>query len=333
MKFNKILRDVGDSLLGSSAYAFNPASLHGAAYPIDWDFTLQNQNLYFADKDDHGVPVNRDNFGEVVYFPTRVATYALAHFNRYAQCADATSRELFLRMATWFMAAEDGIWRYHCDYHIGAEDILRGPWISAMAQGEGISILTRAYRLTREERYLARARLAVAPLLVPVDEGGVRSWIDRQSPFLEEYPLPAPRHVLNGFLFTLIGLVDLVDLVPEERERVGIDQLAASLTHHLALWDFGPWSAYDAYRTGRGRRNPATVAYHRVHVAQLRWLGARLGIPLLEATADRWFAGQRQLRHRLAALGGKLALRAFERSRGFRAVSRAAADDGYRGSK
>src|SRR5690606_6368149 len=224
-----------------------------------------------------------------------------------------------LRMAEWFMAAEDGVWRYHCDFTF-ADGILKSPWVSALAQGQGISVLTRAHQLTGERRYLDRARQALAPLLVPLSEGGVRSRIDGRWDFLEEYPLPRPRHTLNGFLYAMVGLVDLAAVLPEAAEEVGLPALTESLVHNLHRWELGYWSAHDAHRTANGRPNPATVHYHSIHAAQLRWLGARLDEPVLRATAERWFEGQRRLRHRLRALGAKIFYRMAEPAGDFRAV-------------
>ena len=76
--------------------------------------------------------------------------------------------------------------------------------IDALAQGEGISLLLRAYQATSDIQYLHTAELAYQYLVKPLTEGGVAQ-IKNTGLFLYEYthkPL-----VLNGFIFAIWGIV------------------------------------------------------------------------------------------------------------------------------
>jgi len=305
----KLAHDVRGYLTGNADFAFVEDALTSWMYPLDLEFTLQRAALYYAPRDEEGLPLRHYLSVGPRYNPTRVAAYALAHFNRYWRTHDETSRAEFFKAAEWFMRAPEGLWTYDYPWLD-----LEPPWLSAMAQGEGISVLVRAWALSREERFLAQAKRALVPFTRPLADGGVRSTLDDGSPFLEEYPTRDSVHVLNGFLFALIGLVDLNRVAPAEVAAVDLDALLATLERHLDAWDAGFWSLYDLSHQRTGRPNFATVSYHNLHVAQLTYLGHMTERPRLRQVASHWDACAHRLRCRLRAFWGKVQYRLWEPS-------------------
>ena len=201
-KLSKIFMDIISAFIKNNNFGLNHNSLNGDAYPLDLEFTLKNESQYYSPKDQEGTPLYNFESVGVQYLPSRIAAYAFAHFNRYRETGEEKSRHIFFQMAEWFMRSDNAIWFYQFDM-----DDLKAPWISCMAQGEGISVLTRAYRLSQDNRYLSQAKKAVSIFKVPIEDGGVRSLIENQYPFLEEYPsIMCPRHTLNGFLYAIIGI-------------------------------------------------------------------------------------------------------------------------------
>jgi hypothetical protein len=283
MPVHKILRDILSALTGSTDFGLHPQALTSHAYPLDLEFTLEQESTYYHPKDEHGVPVRQYRSVGRQYNPTRIAAYGLAHYNRWITRQDDRSRTFFLQMADWFMRADDACWRYEFDW-----DDLKAPWISCMSQGEGISMLVRAYRMTEDERYLAQARRATAPMTLDIGAGGVRSMIEGTMPFLEEYPSTTPAHTLNGFFYALIGLTDLSTVDASAAEHAGLSHYIRTLESCWSRWDLGYWSAYDLHVSPRGRRNPATVAYHRLHVTQLAFLAAVHNSEPLRACHRQW---------------------------------------------
>lgn len=88
---------------------------------------------------------------------------------------------------------------------------LAAGWLSAMAQGHGMSVLVRAYLATGEINYLHNAELALNSFAVNASAGGVRNYVFDMYPWYEEYPTrDGGTFVLNGFLYALIGLYDLM---------------------------------------------------------------------------------------------------------------------------
>jgi hypothetical protein len=76
-----------------------------------------------------------------------------------------------------------------------------------MAQGEGVSLLVRAYVDTGKNSYLQYAKKAVDFMLTDIEEGGTTSYNGNECIFLE---YPHRKAVLNGWIFSWWGLYDYV---------------------------------------------------------------------------------------------------------------------------
>lgn len=296
----KILNEVGTTLIGGKHYRFVDSALTSWRYPIDLAFTLKKANQYYPDFDRNGIPTKDHGDGVQHYNPTRIAAYGLAHHDKFIEFGRSVNLETFLRVADWFMAREDAVWTYDFDWRT-----LTAPWTSAMAQGVGISVLVRAFNLTRKASYLDHAAQATLPLSLPLSSGGLRSSLPTSQPFLEEYPTQEPKHVLNGFLYTLFGLIALDRIDSKLHDAVGLSSLVVSLNDNLALWDLGYWSAYDLDTSEQGLRNIASLTYHRVHIAQLSYVGRYFDMPGLLQVADTWRAHQDSLLTRLRSLASR----------------------------
>ncbi len=307
---NKLLRDLVGYAIGTSDYGYRRDALASTSYPVDLSFTLNKENIYYQPKDANGLPVREYVSVGRQYNPTRIAAYALAHYNRYLDQEHEGDRAIFFRAAEWFMRNQDGCWHYEFDW-----GELKAPWLSAMAQGEGISVLVRAWHLSNEDRYLEQALRALKPFTLAIKEGGVLSQLDDGDPFLEEYPTSKPVHVLNGFLYAVIGLVDLERISGEAPPKgLRASDWLGILEKHLSDWDLGFWSAYDLSISRFGFRNATTVSYHRLHVTQIRYLGEFVSSKVLLATAKRWEDYLQLGFNRLRALSLKTRYRLAERA-------------------
>src|SRR5438270_6070259 len=85
---------------------------------------------------------------------------------------------------------------------------LQPPWVSAMAQGEGASLLVRLHLELGDARFGEAAVRALGPMDVPSSEGGAAAELDG-SLFPEEFPTTPPSFVLNGAIFALWGYRDV----------------------------------------------------------------------------------------------------------------------------
>ncbi|ASC70812.1 uncharacterized protein XM38_017590 [Halomicronema hongdechloris C2206] len=304
MTLRKLSIDISEAFWGSKKYELVSSIENSKCYPLELGFTLSNEKFYYYPKDSLGIPVKEYKTAGVQYNPTRIAAFALAHFNRHLSNGDKNSRDIFLSMADWFLKSEDGLWKYHFDW-----GDLKAPWISCMAQGEGISVLVRAYLLTKNAEYLDKAFQATYPFSLSVENDGVRSKIDGKWDFLEEYPSKRPSHTLNGFLYALVGIKDLINIEPDIESQIGFSELIDTLSNQWSLWDLSTWSAYDLQRSPSGRANFATVSYHKIHIALMQYLGTQLNEPQLQKCSDKWLDDYVSLPKRVRALWGKIRYR------------------------
>jgi heparosan-N-sulfate-glucuronate 5-epimerase len=251
-----------------------------------------------------GMPV--DGFGERDEWVIPIAQAALGYWDLRIEGAPV-ERE-FLGLADWLLeqrqpAAGGSVWR--TEFAVPKYGLGPG-WISAMAQGQAISVLLRAQRLSGEERYLEAAREALPPLLTPVAEGGVQRTLDGAT-VLEEYPTAAPLAVLNGWIFALFGVHELALVDGDGEARELFERSAAGVVELLPRYDAGWWSLYSLARHG-GAADLAKPFYQRLHPVLLEALALIHPDPALPACAARWRA-QLTRRGILRATADKLAFR------------------------
>ena len=127
--------------------------------------------------------------------------------------------EHFLTGADWFLAsqeAESGGWAVPVRRSLAGDRLVLPPgWHSAMGQGHAMSLLSRAFLVSKEQRYLAAAERAVRLFSRPASEGGVVNRVLGRVEWFEEYPTQPGSFVLNGFLYSLLGLADLAAVSPD----------------------------------------------------------------------------------------------------------------------
>lgn len=185
----------------------------------------------------------------------------------------------FYDAAEWFVTNQNqstGGWPIPVKRKLapGFEDLPRG-WLSAMSQGHGISLLSRAfYHSGGNKKYLKAATNALKPFKVSSIRGGVLAKFMDHLNFYEEYPTNPPSFVLNGFVYSLLGLYDLHHVSPKTKggKEAGVlfNQGMNSLKKMLTLFDTGSGSVYDLRHFSLASApNIARWDYHVTHVNQL----------------------------------------------------------------
>jgi heparosan-N-sulfate-glucuronate 5-epimerase len=305
----KLLRDASNPL----RYACNTDDVHGIRlgryYLVFEEEELKRSiDLHF---DAEGIPVIPTYVDveppRLHYYPITIGQYALAIFHTWLRSAGEHDQRRFLRLADWFVEhqAEDGCWYAQADVPLYG---LRAPWPSAMAQGRGISVLTRAWQCTSEERYIEGARRALVAFSAPAERGGIADNCDGRITY-EEYPAQPAPHVLNGMIFALFGVWDLVRAqAHDERAAAIFEAGVATVEALLPRYDTGWWSLYDLYHLEvASPPNPCTAHYHDIHVKQLRVMHAITGRDAFGAFARRWAAYENGVAGRLRAYATKAA--------------------------
>ena len=269
--------------------------------------------MLFAEKADYrgfydasGIP-QLDYHGHIgrQYNPIAIAQYGLGNYNLFCRTGDAGRRRKFFLIADWLCSHLElnpqglAVWNHHFNWEY--RDRLRAPWYSALAQGQGISVLVRAHKESGDSRYLEAAQRALRSFHTPIPEGGVAFTDESGDLWFEEYLVSPPTHILNGFIWAAWGVYDYLLATQDASARQLFDRAVHTMLHNLNRYDLGFWSLYEQ----SGTRLPMVASrfYHRLHIVQLRIMHRLTGDQTFTHVADRWetYASSRIKRTRALA--------------------------------
>ena len=269
-------------------YRLAPSSPHASElgqYAVDmWPLL----DVPFGTLDEEGVPYNDAPIGEYpsAYNTTTIAQYALALWNAYLTVADDRYKEAFMSQVRWLVAHElrhdedTACWPILSPLH---RYNATGSWLSALTQGNCISVLVRAYQLTHEDIFLQVARRAVHTFELDIADGGVSASVENNGIFFEEVAVYPAAHILNGYLLALFGLYDYVTLTHDPAVAELIQRSLTTLHTFIEEFDTGYWSCYDI----RFKRLSPRF-YHALHITLLEALARYSGCEHCAALATRW---------------------------------------------
>lgn len=249
-------------------------SLHGAKldyYYIDFrQSKYGHRNSYLFDAE--GVPLVLFN-GKYHYHPVAISQFALGAYDHYLASQDAVARASFLKSAVWLKDhmkkhGKFSFWEYtfvNDDYPGGLYTL---PWYSAMAQGQGASVLVRAFVDTGDTRFLKASQKALEPLFADISLGGLSVVRDKQYIFPQEYPTKHASDILNGAIFAYFGVYDFFRVTRDGRMKGYNNIILSTLAKELQSFDTGYWSLYSRWP----KDYLSGLHYNTVHVTQLNTL-------------------------------------------------------------
>lgn len=214
----------------------------------------------------------------------------------------------FLDGSYWLLKNQDastGGWPIMIERRLEGFETLPKGWHSAMAQGHGLSTMVRAYKHTRDPKFLVALRRALQPYTLSSSEGGVRAIFMNKFVWYEEYPTSPSSFVLNGFIFSLLGLYDFKMLLTSEKDAGRLldkedddalslvtelyDAGMSSLKNMLPLYDAGFTTIYDLrHYQLKTQPNLARWDYHATHISQLALLATIDDDPIFQEFHDYW---------------------------------------------
>jgi heparosan-N-sulfate-glucuronate 5-epimerase len=255
--------------------------------------------------DASGIPM-LDYHGRIglQYNPIAIAQWGLGNYNAFLRGNDAERKKKFLLASDWLCSHlkqnSSGVWVWNHDFDWEYRTKLNAPWYSGLAQGQGISLLVRAWRETNDPKYLSSAQRAFRSFCEPTSEGGVCFMDELGDIWFEEYIVAPPTHILNGFIWAAWGVHDYFLATADINAEQLFLKAATSLRRNLPRYDLGFWSLYEQ----SGTRLPmlASLFYHRLHIVQLRVMYRLTGDALFSDYADRWENYERSPANRNRAL-------------------------------
>jgi heparosan-N-sulfate-glucuronate 5-epimerase len=254
---------------------------------------LSEKADYSGHYDSAGIPM-LDYHGRIglQYNPIAIAQWGLGNYNLFCRMQDQEHKKKLLAASDWLCAnleknsAGIWVWNHHFDWEYRTP--LKAPWYSALAQGQGISLLVRAHRETGAASYLEAAERAFTSFLKSTHEGGVAFTDECGNLWFEEYIVSPPTHILNGFIWAAWGVYDYFLATKDSSAQDLFAKAVQTLRANLDRYDLGFWSLYEL----AGTRLPmvASPFYHQLHVVQLRVLHRLTGDEVFARYADRWEA-------------------------------------------
>lgn len=206
--------------------------------------------------DDNSVPKSFIDSGDEIYFSIEIFQYGLGAYDLFLLNNDKEMLKKAISCANWAVENQKnkGAWPTF------AFDNPTHPY-SAMAQGEGISLLVRIYLATSEIRYLQVAKKAVEFMLLSIEDGGTAKYEGNNVYLYERTEDPL---VLNGWIFSYWGLLDYWKITQDEKLNKILKQTIEAMKNLLSSFDIGYWSKYDI------NKMICSPFYHRLHIAQLK---------------------------------------------------------------
>jgi len=245
---------------------------------------------YSGPYDSSGIPM-LDYHGLIglQYNPIAIAQWGLGNYNAFFRGREECKKKLLLA-SDWLCSRLEQnssgvwVWNHHFDWEYRTR--LQAPWYSGLAQGQGISLLVRAWQETNEAAYLDIAERAFHSFCKSTSEGGVSFTDEAGDVWFEEYIVTPPTHILNGFIWAAWGVYDYFLATRDTTAEQLFLKAAETLRKNLPRYDLGFWSLYEQ----SGTRLPmlASPFYHQLHIAQLRVMHRLTGEAVFSEHADRW---------------------------------------------
>lgn len=220
--------------------------------------------------------------------PTMTAFCALANWDYLQSTGNEHYREEFLRWAAFVRKgmSNDGRWIWTVKIHSRNLD---GPWISALTQSIGTSVLLRSYQLTGDSDSMDAATKAASWIAKPLSEGGL-SVSDDNGTWFEEYPDPkTPSHVFNGHIWAMFGIFDYYRVTKDEAFNDLFKDGIEALKCETEEYEHGGWITYDRIT----KEDYVFGLYMQFIVEQMKVLAAITGDDFFLSSAERWDRYQR----------------------------------------
>lgn len=246
-------------------------------YPIDLSLFLDVPRMHLAPEDTSSL--ERDD-------PIEIAQSALIFWNRYVTKGEEQSRENFLRTAQRLVKQAQYVGDDAMGWPLSYSHPLyftRGSWLSSVAQGCGLSVLTHAYQLTGDERFLETAQGVVRTFERDILDGGVCAPIGADGAFFEEVAVYPAAHTLQGCIFGLLGLYDYVAITGNSHVQQRAQRGEATLHSLFDEFALGFWTRADLLR-----RDLTTSAQLAQQTGLLRALADCTGCSNCAQQASRW---------------------------------------------
>ena len=167
--------------------------------------------------DENGVPMYNPKMfnqaAEICYHPTVVTQYGFARYNRWIELGEESDYKEFKICANWLAnntqkrgQKEFAVWLIP----FGVRTPRIPPnWVSAITQGQGLSLLLRLYVLEPSNLLKTTIQNIANSFYFTLREGGVITKMTKERYFLQE---AGDICILNGCIAALVGLLEYLEV-------------------------------------------------------------------------------------------------------------------------
>lgn len=234
---------------------------------------FSNKANYTGFLDAKGIPLlnYQGNIGKQ-YNPIAIAQWGLGNYNLWKKYKEGKNFKTFLLSADWLESALESnakgykVWMHNFDFEY--RDTLKNPWYSGLAQGQGLSVLIRAYKETGNIKYKNAAKDVYLSLNTEIKNGGVCFQDANRNMWIEEYIVDPPTHILNGFIWSLWGIYDFALCFNDQSAMKVFNNFSKTISSNLNTYDLKYWSKYE--HSGTIVPMIASLFYHKLHITQLQ---------------------------------------------------------------
>lgn len=274
MNLNEMIKAYGGMIVGKTDY-WHPNMVVNenisiekiGAYYID----MRPKHNYIGKSDNNGIPLLECD-GEYSYFVVTIAQYALGNFDKFIDTDEIAYFKKCEKCADWFVNNISTIGTNIYGYNNDVDKMIykmKKPWLSALTQAQVMSVLARCYSINKKEIYKITCENILKSFEIKSEDGGVLAFLNDEY-FYEEYPSKIPSYVLNGFIFSLWGLLDYYIVSGNTKAYKFYCNGVTSLQKNLKLYNikFINWSRYDLYPFKI--KDITSIFYHKLHIEQLK---------------------------------------------------------------
>lgn len=221
------------------------------------------------------------------YNPTIVSNYALEYYDGLPSSKD--DEQSFWNCVKWLeenMSYRNDAALYVFNWQQPWYDSVGVPYTSGMSSGLAVNVFSKAYLLSKDEKYLALAKKLVNGFFIPISEGGF-TYMENEGWWFEEFADTAIHtpFVLDGHIFALTGVHEYWKITKNDSAATVIQKGVTALKNKLPQYDIGNgWAYYDKYKL------PADKHYQRVLTSQMQQLSDITGDAIFASYYNKWKA-------------------------------------------
>jgi hypothetical protein len=240
--------------------------------------------------DSLGVPALKLD-GVNYYHPVQMSQYAYKLLDWFSVSGDSTYFENALRVVSQIKkvgVSKDSCVLFPNQYdfkvHGSENELMEAGWVSAMSQGQVLSLFCWVYEHTNDPNLLIWAE-KIYNSFYRLKGNGDSKWIscidENGNIWMEEYPSETPCFTLNGKIYALIGLYDFYMSTGNSEAK---DLLMAGITTIKEnVHRFRRPNQPSLYCI---KHNKSYEGYHQTHINLLHTLNKITGDPYFEEVAS-----------------------------------------------